>query len=192
MLRIAPGVYVDKYPVTAEQYRAFLAIVGSARVWRNPYANWEKCLQFPVTNVSREDADAYANWCGKRLLALQEWRLAAACGSETPRMFPWGNEFQSRLCNSLEYWKLEKGLYPPKAEPTEVTRFEPQNEAGFCDIVGNVFQIVFDRTAGGWWIVGGCHQNDSARMRIAAAPERYGFATNCVGFRCAADEKFEM
>ena len=84
--------YIDRYPVTNAQYKAFLDASGYRprddhnflRHWERgaPPRGWENK---PVTWVSIEDARAYAQWAGKRLPHEWEWQYAAQ-GSDGRRL----------------------------------------------------------------------------------------------------------
>lgn len=88
--------YIDKYPVTNEQFKKFLDAThyhptddqNFLKDWRSgTYPDgW---ANKPVTWVSLEDARAYAKWAGKRLPHEWEWQYAAQ-GNDN-REYPWGN-----------------------------------------------------------------------------------------------------
>jgi formylglycine-generating enzyme required for sulfatase activity len=93
-----PSYYVDRYPVTNEQFGRFMAAThyhpkddhNFLRDWKNgsfPPGGANK----PVTWVSLEDARAYAAWAGKRLPHEWEWQYAAQ-GADG-RLYPWGSEW---------------------------------------------------------------------------------------------------
>jgi gamma-glutamyl hercynylcysteine S-oxide synthase len=88
--------YIDKYPVTNEQYKKFVDAthyqpkddLNYLKDWKNgtyPDGDAKK----PVTWVSLEDAREYAKWAGKRLPHEWEWQYAAQ-GTDG-RLYPWGN-----------------------------------------------------------------------------------------------------
>ena len=95
--------YIDKYPVTNEQFKKFL---DGSHYHPNDDLNflkdWKKgtypegAANKPVTWVSLEDAREYAKWAGKRLPHEWEWQYAAQ-GNDN-RQYPWGNcEWQPPL-----------------------------------------------------------------------------------------------
>jgi iron(II)-dependent oxidoreductase len=134
-----PAFYIDKYPVTNEQFKQFIDATGYAprdghnflRDWINGSypPGWAKK---PVTWVSLEDARAYAKWAGKRLPHEWEWQYAAQ--GKDKRLYPWGNEADS---TRMPLPDTSRTMRPP----TDVDAF-PQgaNEAGIMDLVGNVWQ----------------------------------------------------
>jgi formylglycine-generating enzyme required for sulfatase activity len=70
--------WLDEAEVSVAEYRAFLAATGRAA----PY-EWQwlpsspEFDQRPVVGATWYDAQAYAEWAGKRLVAHAEWELAA-------------------------------------------------------------------------------------------------------------------
>ena len=138
--------YMDKYPVTNEQYKVFLDACpqwqkekiltdyhnGSyLRTWhRNNYP--KGAANHPVVNVSWYAAMAYAQWGEKRLPTEAEWEKAAR-GGLTGKKYPWGDQIDATKANYGENigQTTPIGAYPP-------------NDYGVYDIVGNVWEWCFD------------------------------------------------
>jgi len=129
--------YIDKYPVTNTQFEQFVKATGckSEGDWRGYYRKGKE--KHPVVNVSWNDANAYCKWAGKRLPTEAEWEKAAR-GADG-RIWPWGNVWDKRKCNSLD--RLDSGTgtttpvgsYPAGASPY-----------GVMDMVGNVLEWCTD------------------------------------------------
>ena len=113
---VAP-FFLDVHPVTVDQFAAFVEATGyttdaerfgDATVmdmrtgrwmlvdgadWRRPFGPDGPAapLDHPVTQVSWNDAAAYAAWAGKRLPTEVEWEHAARGARDRRRPYAWGD-----------------------------------------------------------------------------------------------------
>jgi len=99
--------FIDAREVTNERFAAFVSAsgyqtdaekVGDETTWRK--FNTPDRQRFPVTYVSWNDATRYCAWMGKRLPTEAEWEKAAR--GTTKNVYPWGDEFNSAIANTLE------------------------------------------------------------------------------------------
>lgn len=110
--------FVDRYEVTNGQYRQF------DPGHRFPPGGED----FPVTDVTWDEALAYARWAGKRLPTEEEWEKAAR-GTDG-QTFPWGEEYGATICNVRQ--SLRASPAPGGSFPKDRSLF------GVYDLAGNV------------------------------------------------------
>lgn len=126
--------WIDQYEVTNEEYAEFLA----ASPERVPPEDWDGRaapagrLKEPVRNVFYDDAEAYAQWRGKRLPTVEQW-MRAYRGSE-PILYAWGDAWDASLANVNENKQFAR-LSPVEATPRDVTW------CGVYNMVGNVAEM---------------------------------------------------
>ena len=195
---IISSFYIDKYPVTNQQFKDFLDQSHYSPIDTvNFLKHWEDgkipvgMENHPVVYVSYEDARAYAQWSGKRLPTSQEWQYAAQ--GRDFRHWPWGNNFDSSCCNYKIFHTTPVDSYPKGASPF-----------GVMDMVGNIWQITNDMYDNGayyfnilkggsyhypgqsqWYIKGGPRPVHHSQIQLIVNPSFDRSAT--VGFRCVVD-----
>jgi formylglycine-generating enzyme required for sulfatase activity len=135
---------LERHEVTNRQYKEFLDATGYEPVPTSDSDdvtryNWDPETRsypdglgdYPVVNVSRADAEAYAEWAGRRLPTEVEWE-AAARFSAGNAPYPWGSSFADRV-----FANFDAGSLVP------VEQYQA-NELGLYDLAGNAFEWVVD------------------------------------------------
>jgi formylglycine-generating enzyme required for sulfatase activity len=113
-----PDFLLGRYPVTNREYEVFLNDSNGFRAPKSwPLAECPRGLeQYPVTEVSWNDANSYCEWLTKctghhyRLPTEAEWERAAAGRDGLP--YPWGKDWMERGCNSGTDGPTKVGDYP--------------------------------------------------------------------------------
>jgi formylglycine-generating enzyme required for sulfatase activity len=228
--------YIDKHEVTNRQFKRFCDATG--RGDRPHFVFWRRnryppdpgfagmpdylasCPDYPVVNVTWEEAQAYCEWAGKFLPTEAQWEKAAR--GPDGRRYPWGDDApDGARCNFADRTLLDQsdnplqrglcdtasndghaltapvGSYPAGASPY-----------GCLDMAGNVWEWCRDRY--GWYSAdsssdptgpaagdyrvahGGCWRREARLLQCAFRhPGGLGDRVVTLGFRCTAVSRRE-
>jgi formylglycine-generating enzyme required for sulfatase activity len=225
--------YIDKYEVANAQFKSFIDAGGyttqafwSAAGWSvRTSGGWTQPLywstgdyhsgpdwpDFPVVGVSWYEAEAYANFAGRRLPTEAEWEKAAR-GTDQ-RTYPWGNSLDGSQTN---YWgsgdpyessgyTTPVGFYDGRLHLNPL--FQTTNSPSFYgayDMAGNVWEWAADWYQANYYSVspssnppgpltgsyrtvrGGAWYNGTGSLRSAYRIGNNPADRNAfIGFRCA-------
>ena len=161
--------YIDKNLVTVAEFKHFIESTaykteadkfGDSGVFSfetNNWvllkgANWEFPLgpnkpkakdNHPVTQVSWNDAKAYASWLGKRLPTEFEWEFAAKNGKNSTNTYAWGSNLIVEGKYKANVWQgetINDKTIPDGFLLTSPIGYFGETEAGLTDMGGNVWQ----------------------------------------------------
>jgi len=117
--------------------------------WRHPFgphSTIEEIERHPVVHIANEDAQAFAQWAGKKLPTEAEWEFAARGGLDGAR-FTWGNEHfpnGKALANTWQGQFPWQNLLLDHYEGTAPVGSFPPNGYGLYDMAGNVWEWTSD------------------------------------------------
>lgn len=132
---------IDKYEITNSKYAACVADGGctapasNSTLRHSDYYINEAYADYPVVNVTWQQAQAYCQWAGGRLPTEAEWEYAA--GGSDGFAYPWGAQF---IAANLNY--SGKGINDPEMIGSSENDISP---LGVMDMAGNVIEWVYDR-----------------------------------------------
>jgi formylglycine-generating enzyme required for sulfatase activity len=134
--------WMGKYPVTNEQYQAFVNLTGSKMPdhWKNGKIPQGK-EKHPVANVNWQDAANFCNWLssqsGKKVYLPSEAQWEKAARGDKGFLYPWGNR---KPDTSLSNFGGSTG------STSEVGAYSPQGDSpyGCADMAGNVWEWCLD------------------------------------------------
>jgi formylglycine-generating enzyme required for sulfatase activity len=117
--------YIDRTEVTNGAYADFCSKTGHALPQGFPTDKPD----YPVVNVSYDDAAAFAAWAGKRMPTGSEWEKAAR--GDQGWLYPWGDERDPARANIESKVLRPAGDYPQGA-----------SDCGALNMIGNVWEWV--------------------------------------------------
>ena len=163
-----PEYYIGKYPVTNQQYAAFVQATNACvpNHWKEGKIPAGK-ENHPVVWITWDESVAFCQWLSQvssheiRLPSQTEWEKAAR-GTDGPT-YPWGNEPPPNpsLCNFTD-----SGIN----DTTPVDRYPTgASPYGALDMAGNVWEWTADKDKDGYSrLKGGAYWNDAENMRLVA------------------------
>jgi formylglycine-generating enzyme required for sulfatase activity len=198
---------LGRFCVTASEFAAYTEATGFA--WADHLIRTEG--RQPVTNLDRDQAQAYLNWLSAetgqryRLPSEAEWEYAARAGSTTPYCFGdtlgcgEGNTGSFRLeGRQAQGWRRFLPFCAPLNQAVDVGCY-PANVWGLHDMHGNVWEYTSDTWVGAldamnpakqaqdgtWFVVKGGSWFEPARQARSAArkPRRINELDMNLGFR---------
>ena len=211
--------WMDKVEVTNGMYTLCIQ-AGACSKQHDPFSQRRpdyftnpEYRDYPVVNVTWEEATIYCTWAGRRLPTEAEWERAAR--GDDLRTYPWGDDLPSQ-----QYANFDNVIHDTSRVGSYAAGASPY---GILDMAGNVWEWVNDlyredyyqtaptadpagptQTSGRYnrAIRGGSYQDTFMDIRVsnrgslkgpnplllADDPARYGQSSVKIGFRCAADQ----
>jgi formylglycine-generating enzyme required for sulfatase activity len=173
--------YMDKYELTMAEFQLFVDETGHRTVSEvldsgivyNPYykkvygVHWrhdvygqkipiERYAELPVSRLTWKDAQAYAEWVGKRIPTKEEWLYAARGGSKS-ESFKYVGGNNARQVGWFDGNSRETLMPIGQKNP---------NELGIYDLGGNLRELALDLENNRIWGLGGSFFTDKDYFEI--------------------------
>ena len=128
-------VYLDRYriaktEVTVAQFRRYCESSGYSYDWNGMKPSWGYVDDYPMVNVTWDEALAYCKWAGGDLPTEAEWEKAAK-GTDG-RVYPWTGDWDADKC--VDWSNSDGRPAPVGSKPKGASPY------GVLDMAGNVFE----------------------------------------------------
>ncbi len=193
------GFWISETEISLGHFALFVDDTGY-----RPEGDWNKHFKtnydyFPVGNVSKNDAEAFARWLSDRisrkvlLPTREQWEYAA--GKKYGRSYPWGNNWHAGYCHSAV--TNPRGMLPVTGGRGPVQVFDFYNDItldGVTGLAGNMREWLRDeQKAGGrtfGLIAGGGWTESKSSYFEAGYTTRKpaAYAEEGIGFRVVISE----
>lgn len=183
--------WISRFPVTNGLYSQYIKV----KKQKHPVSNWMQKHNHPVSNVSWKEAIEFSKWLNLflkkelpvgyilRLPTETEWEKAAR-GTDG-LVYPWGNEFDSRKCNS----RIGR-----QNDTTPVGKYSPLGDSpyGCADMAGNVWEWVFSKQTYSHLRFSGSTIRDALTTDGLRVLRGGSFRDDSYGVRCGYSIEFSM
>ncbi len=209
--------WIDKYEVSMEQFVKFLnettpQLALGEKILQKECADIAKncglsfdgmqysCLKTPnaihklvpnpkqpMTNISTQQMQEYANWIGGDIPIEYEWVLAASwnINQQKQTKYPWGDLPATK--NEPLKFNFNKILQPADSHPQGISHY------GLYNMSGNASEVCYKSNSKEFSLCGGSYEwNDDKSISIAMTrpvSDKKSFRRNDVGFRCVIRSK---
>ena len=175
--------FIDRTEVTFGEYIKYSIAVGKT-IPGQP--DEELNDNYPVVNITWNDAQGYAKWANKRLPTEEEWESAALNGNSLSENEYSLTSYYTSIDEDDYIWHMQNSdnsVHP-------VAKKKP-NDLQIFDMCGNVYEWCSDSTNNGQRILkGGSYidlkENCKIKLRKQMRPD---FKSTSIGFRCVKDVK---
>jgi sulfatase modifying factor 1 len=208
------GFFMDRHAVTVAEFGQFVAATGyvtqaerfgsggafdpvsrrwglvQGATWRRPFGAEvpAAAADHPVTQVSWNDAAAYAAWRHARLPSEEEWEHAARGATNRRSRYAWGDSLESGGRFHANTWN---GVFPDddsgadgfRATTSPVGAFG-QNALGLSDMGGNVWE--WTASWYGRYDADGAESSSAGSERTLRGGSYLCSPNYCHGFRVSA------
>lgn len=174
------GYWIGRNEVTNAQYRA--CVNAGICEWEPLRDLPQGRDNYPVTNITNDQAERFCTWLGGRLPNEDEWEKAAR--GVDGRIYPWGDAWPTSTNNLaniplyLDAAGRGRDLFPVGTFPNGQSPF------GLMDMAGNAWEWMYNGTIRG----GSCDPAEAWNYRTLMRSANHGLSSEeknyYIGFRC--------
>ena len=158
-----PSFYIDRTEVTNQEYRRFRL--------EHTYPAGEETL--PVTNVTYDQASAYAKWAGKIIPTEAQWEKSAR-GTEG-RRYPWGDTWDKTRVARRALPAGTVAAPEPQTKAANSCRLGPSRVRPVGSVPSGISPYgCLDMAGNAWEWVQGYYQNNRDQRILRGGAVGYG------------------